>query len=241
MVVNLSWCRFLLVFQEGSNYGSSRIARGPIMEIDNVRREDAGTYMCTASNNVGTMSADEIDLRVLCKFFRDFFTTKDEPSFLKRYFIDHNLLLYAYGSNLTVRTNASFCLDLLGHPSVPSIFQWAFRSQSNESERPKWKMAFFQLWFYILGLFSKKWCFSSDFAPPCTCVTKVWKESLLFCDTEFAQEYEFEFQNHVFFFRFFTASPLEAKNFFRRTVIEVTLITFVKLFCFSLASLMKLS
>jgi len=35
------------------------------MEIDNVRREDAGTYMCTASNNVGTMSADEIDLRVL--------------------------------------------------------------------------------------------------------------------------------------------------------------------------------
>ena len=160
MVVNLSWCRFLLVFQEGSNYGSSRIARGPIMEIDNVRREDAGTYMCTASNNVGTMSADEIDLRVLCKFFRDFFTTKDEPSFLKRYFIDHNLLLYAYGSNLTVRTNASFCLDLLGHPSVPSIFQWAFRSQSNESERPKWKMAFFQLWFYMdfaaKGLFFKE-------------------------------------------------------------------------------------
>ena len=36
-------------------------------------------------------------------------------------------------------------------------------------------------------------------------------------------------------------SALEAKNFFRRTVIEVTLITFVKLFCFSLASLMKLS
>ena len=37
------------------------------MEIDNVRREDSGTYMCTASNNVGTMSADEIDLKVLCK------------------------------------------------------------------------------------------------------------------------------------------------------------------------------
>ena len=53
--------------QDGSNYGSRRIARGPIMEIDNVRREDAGTYMCTASNNVGTMSADEIDLRILCK------------------------------------------------------------------------------------------------------------------------------------------------------------------------------
>jgi hypothetical protein len=34
-----------------------------------VRRGDAGTYMCTASNNVGTMSADEIDLRILCKPF----------------------------------------------------------------------------------------------------------------------------------------------------------------------------
>jgi len=50
---------------DGSSYGSKRIARGPIMQIDNVRRGDAGTYMCTASNNVGTMSADEIDLRIL--------------------------------------------------------------------------------------------------------------------------------------------------------------------------------
>ena len=58
----------IFAFQDGSSYGSRRIARGPIMEIDNVRREDAGTYMCTATNNVGTMSADEIDLRVLCKF-----------------------------------------------------------------------------------------------------------------------------------------------------------------------------
>jgi hypothetical protein len=37
------------------------------MEIDNVRKEDAGTYICTASNNVGTISADQIELRVLCK------------------------------------------------------------------------------------------------------------------------------------------------------------------------------
>ena len=34
--------------------------------------------------------------------------TNEERSFLKRYFIDHNLLLYAYGSNLTVRTNVAF-------------------------------------------------------------------------------------------------------------------------------------
>ena len=117
-------CRFLW-FQEGSNYGSSRIARGPIMEIDNVRREDAGTYMCTASNNVGTMSADEIDLRVLCKFFFSGMPLQQKTkelrrkSFLQRYFIDHNLLLRRL-------TSPFFCVDLLGHPSVPSIFQWAF-------------------------------------------------------------------------------------------------------------------
>ena len=42
------------------------------MEIDNVRKEDAGTYICTASNNVGTISADQIELRVLCKFSHNF-------------------------------------------------------------------------------------------------------------------------------------------------------------------------
>jgi len=35
------------------------------MEIDNVRKEDSGTYICTASNNVGTISADQIELKVL--------------------------------------------------------------------------------------------------------------------------------------------------------------------------------
>ena len=39
------------------------------MEIDNVRKEDAGTYICTASNNVGTISADQIELKVLCKIY----------------------------------------------------------------------------------------------------------------------------------------------------------------------------
>ena len=43
------------------------------MEIDNVRKEDSGTYICTASNNVGTISADQIELKVLCKFFSHLF------------------------------------------------------------------------------------------------------------------------------------------------------------------------
>jgi hypothetical protein len=32
-----------------------------------VRKDNAGTYMCTASNNVGTISADQMELKVLCK------------------------------------------------------------------------------------------------------------------------------------------------------------------------------
>ena len=47
--------------------GSKRSPRGPILLIQKVRKEDAGTYTCTASNGVGTMSADQIELNVLCK------------------------------------------------------------------------------------------------------------------------------------------------------------------------------
>lgn len=46
-------------------YGATRRPRGPVLDIDNVKKEDAGTYICTASNNVGTISADQIELRVL--------------------------------------------------------------------------------------------------------------------------------------------------------------------------------
>ena len=217
------------------------------MEIDNVRREDAGTYMCTASNNVGTMSADEIDLRVLCKFFRDFFTTKDEPSFLKRYFIDHNLLLYAYGSNLTVRTNASFCLDLLGHPSVPSIFQWAFRvakAMKVKGPNEKWPFSSSDFtWILLQKAFSsKKMMLFKWFCTTMYLCHKSMKRISPFLWYWICTRIRIWIsKSRLLLFRFFTASPLEAKNFFRRTVIEVTLITFVKLFCFSLASLMKLS
>ena len=41
--------------------------KGPVLRLPNVLKEDAGTYICTASNGVGSMSADQIELRVLCK------------------------------------------------------------------------------------------------------------------------------------------------------------------------------
>lgn len=41
--------------------------KGPVLHIPNVEKSDAGTYTCTASNGVGSMSADQIELLVLCK------------------------------------------------------------------------------------------------------------------------------------------------------------------------------
>ena len=38
------------------------------IDILDASKEDAGTYICTASNGVGSMSADQIELRVLCKY-----------------------------------------------------------------------------------------------------------------------------------------------------------------------------
>jgi hypothetical protein len=42
--------------------------KGPVLHLPNVQKSDAGTYICTASNGVGSMSADQIELEVLCEF-----------------------------------------------------------------------------------------------------------------------------------------------------------------------------
>ena len=216
MVVNLSWCRFLLVFQEGSNYGSSRIARGPIMEIDNVRREDAGTYMCTASNNVGTMSADEIDLRVLCKFFFSGMPLQQKTkelrrkSFLQRYFIDHNLLLRRL-TVWAVGTLASpFLRRLTWSPFSPFHFPMSFFAKAMKVKAANEKWPFLLLsWFY--GFHREKalsWLTFGVWIHTFLCVSqKSEKEAFFLLSTEFAQEYvRIWIWNHVSyisFFRFF--------------------------------------
>ena len=55
------------ITSNGARITSKRAPRGPIFHIAKVRKEDAGTYICTATNGVGTMSADQIELNVLCK------------------------------------------------------------------------------------------------------------------------------------------------------------------------------
>ena len=58
----------LFCFQNGDFLGAGSVhPQGPILQIPVVRKEHAGTYMCTASNNVGTISADQMELKVLCK------------------------------------------------------------------------------------------------------------------------------------------------------------------------------
>ena len=54
------------ITSNGARITSKRAPRGPIFHIAKVRKEDAGTYICTATNGVGTMSADQIELNVLC-------------------------------------------------------------------------------------------------------------------------------------------------------------------------------
>lgn len=63
---------FLLIFflQDGSfpsNFPPN--PKGPILHIPAVKKDHAGTYICTASNGVGSISADEIELLVYCEFF----------------------------------------------------------------------------------------------------------------------------------------------------------------------------
>ncbi len=42
--------------------------KGPVLHIANVQKDHAGNYICTASNGVGRISADEIELLVYCEY-----------------------------------------------------------------------------------------------------------------------------------------------------------------------------
>ena len=108
------------------------------MEIDNVRREDAGTYMCTASNNVGTMSADEIDLRVLCKFFfRVCLYNKRRKNYEGRAFSKDTLstIIFYYGGSRRL-----FLRRLTWSPFSPFHFPMSFfaKAMKVKAANEKW-------------------------------------------------------------------------------------------------------
>ena len=57
-------------FQHGEYpLNSGNTPKGPILHLSNVRKEDSGTYICTANNGVGSMSADDIELVVYCELY----------------------------------------------------------------------------------------------------------------------------------------------------------------------------
>ena len=64
------------ITSNGARITSKRAPRGPIFHIAKVRKEDAGTYICTATNGVGTMSADQIELNVLCTLWNVYIAFK---------------------------------------------------------------------------------------------------------------------------------------------------------------------
>ena len=72
----ISFWREIFSSFQNSQYPHSSLVKshkGPILRIPNVQKEDAGTYVCTASNGVGSMSADQIELLVYCEFFFFYF------------------------------------------------------------------------------------------------------------------------------------------------------------------------
>ena len=48
--------------------GSGRIvSRQPLLRLDGVTREEAGEYVCSANNSVGTSQPDSVNIAVQCK------------------------------------------------------------------------------------------------------------------------------------------------------------------------------
>ena len=58
---------FSFIFQNNVLPSGEKSKKGLSMVIRDVTRHHAGTYTCTANNNVGKPHTAEIDLRVLCK------------------------------------------------------------------------------------------------------------------------------------------------------------------------------
>ena len=46
---------------------------GPAYTIPNIQREKSGTYVCTASNSVGTSEGENLVVDVQCMYYHDFF------------------------------------------------------------------------------------------------------------------------------------------------------------------------
>ena len=57
----------MLSSQEGSLPSGESMVQEEVLIIDNIQKEDAGEYECTASNNAGTPDSSAIKVNVICK------------------------------------------------------------------------------------------------------------------------------------------------------------------------------
>lgn len=54
-------------FQDGILPSGLQVQSGYLLNLNDIRRQDAGLYQCTASNGIGQPITGEINLHVLCK------------------------------------------------------------------------------------------------------------------------------------------------------------------------------
>lgn len=60
-------CVFFFLFTGEEKYVSN------IYTIENMDRHKGGIYLCTASNGIGQVASNQMNLHVLCKFFFEMF------------------------------------------------------------------------------------------------------------------------------------------------------------------------
>ena len=85
-VWNSNWFIFQISWSKKNGLLDSglKFQEGSIYTIHNISRHQAGIYKCQASNGVGYPVLEEINLTVLCKYWKEFFYPKTYIVFIDK-------------------------------------------------------------------------------------------------------------------------------------------------------------